>query len=495
MYKILKADKDTYITNRVIDNKEKTKGNVGLAATLDLFKIYGHNYSGSSAVTELSRLLLHFDIKSIKELFSKNKVDIKNSTFFAKIKLFDVYGGQTTPENFTIDVYPLSASFEEGHGSEVVLYSDLDVANFLSSSITSPWILSGCMSAGGIAGSCDYITSSNEASFLSSQDFSIGNEDLEIDVTSILSATIAGVIPDAGFRITYTPNQEQDTNTYFVKRFAARQAFNLNKHPQLVVGFDDSIQDNSQNFTLDNTGSLFLYNSVYSTLTNLVSGSTAITGLNSLLLRLETEISGGFYSLYFTGSQHIIGDASYTGVYSASFAISSEDAVIKNKLTQSGSVKFKPIWSSFDQTVSYFTGSNLTFLPTTANNTLQNFLTVNVTNVPVSVKRSELVNCRVNIFDKNSPLIVSKRLPIILPGIVIANAYYCVRDITDGSIRIPFDQVNGSTRLSSDPKGMFFKLDASNLIANKTYTIDILLNSSGEEVIYKSVSGNFKITE
>ena len=68
MYKILKADKDTYITNRIIDNTSKTQSNVGVAATLDLFKIYGHSYSGSTPNTELSRLLIHFDLSEIQDL-------------------------------------------------------------------------------------------------------------------------------------------------------------------------------------------------------------------------------------------------------------------------------------------------------------------------------------------------------------------------------------------------------------------------------------------
>mgnify|MGYP006292507477 CR=1 FL=1 len=48
MLKIVKADKDTYITDKVVMGKRQTDGNVGLAGTLDLFKLYGTSFSGSN---------------------------------------------------------------------------------------------------------------------------------------------------------------------------------------------------------------------------------------------------------------------------------------------------------------------------------------------------------------------------------------------------------------------------------------------------------------
>jgi 1-deoxy-D-xylulose-5-phosphate reductoisomerase len=39
MYRILKADKDTYVTDRVVNNARRYDANVGNAGSLDLFKI------------------------------------------------------------------------------------------------------------------------------------------------------------------------------------------------------------------------------------------------------------------------------------------------------------------------------------------------------------------------------------------------------------------------------------------------------------------------
>ena len=70
MYRILTASKDTYITNKIINNSFRaTDANVGQAATLDLFKLYGESVSGStSSPTEISRLLVKFDLDPLREI-------------------------------------------------------------------------------------------------------------------------------------------------------------------------------------------------------------------------------------------------------------------------------------------------------------------------------------------------------------------------------------------------------------------------------------------
>ena len=48
MYRIISASKDTYITNKIVNNKFRaTDANLGQAGTLDLFKLYAENISGS----------------------------------------------------------------------------------------------------------------------------------------------------------------------------------------------------------------------------------------------------------------------------------------------------------------------------------------------------------------------------------------------------------------------------------------------------------------
>jgi hypothetical protein len=98
--------------------------------------------------------------------------------------------------------------------------------------------------------------------------------------------------------------------------------------------------DDSRSLYLDSTSNIFLHNYVHHQLTNLTSGSslTQITGSNSLLLKLMTEISGGTYTLTFTGSQHKNGINFATGTYSASILLQSTNSTFVSKLVQSSSI-------------------------------------------------------------------------------------------------------------------------------------------------------------
>src|SRR5574343_790966 len=183
MYKILKADRDSYITNKVISGERVYNSNVGSAGSLDLFKLYGITQTNNVDNTELSRVLIHFNLDPLVTLFQNGQIDPSNPSFKCYLKLFDVYGGQTTPNNFTVNIYPLSKSFEEGLGRDVVYYSDLDSCNFISASSTSNWIMSGCEMPGFPNESVDYIVSnSSNVSYLSTQLFESGEENLEVDV-------------------------------------------------------------------------------------------------------------------------------------------------------------------------------------------------------------------------------------------------------------------------------------------------------------------------
>ena len=253
MYLTLKAKKDAYVTDRVIKSVRSHNGNVGAAGSLDLFKLYGTTLSGTNPNIELSRLLIQFDLQQLRDLVSQRRIDITNPSFSCKLKLFDVYGGQPTPANFTTTIFPLSRSFDEGLGRDVVFYADLDSCNFITASIAQGnWLLSGCNLGGGLPGSVDYITASALGTSMQvTQLFTTGEENLDVDVTTIISATLTNQIPDEGFRIAFTQAIENDTRTYFVKRFASRTAFNEDKRPKLIVKYDDSIQDDSQSLYFD----------------------------------------------------------------------------------------------------------------------------------------------------------------------------------------------------------------------------------------------------
>jgi hypothetical protein len=501
MFKIVKADKDTYITNKVIKGTRRLSSNVGAAGTLDLFKIYGATMSGSTPNRELSRILIHFDLSSLKKLYSLGKIDVSHPSFFCNLNLKDVYGGQTTPANFTVSVFPLSSSFDEGIGKDVTYYSDKDVSNWNSSSFEQTWMTPGCDFAGGALGDCDYLTSSvGLASTESTQTFKKGSEDLLVDVTAIISATLVGNIPDSGLRISFQKSLEDNNKTYFVKRFASSNAYDETKHPKLSVGFDDSMTDDSQNLTFDKNCKLTLYNySPGGEIANIVSASyeAPIVGTNCLLLKMTTQTSSGSYSLFFSGSQLSYGSVSYIrGTYGSTIFIPSSDPLLSTTIKENGFAVFTPVWCSLDGTVAYVTGSNLTVSKSqkTSNRSIKKFI-VTTSNVREKYQNDEVPIIRLNIFDQSSPLIKTVKVPIELPGIVLKYVYYQVRDAVSGEVVIPFDDVKNSTKVSSDSSGMFFNLDMSNLTVGKTYCVDVLIDYNGSKEKFLNVSPIFGIEE
>ena len=368
MFKALPVLKDTYITNRVINGISQVSGNVGSAGSLDLFKLYGLTSTTSGTVVtpniELSRMLVQFDLTSLRAAAAAGQIDVTNPSFSCRLHLYDVYGGQPTPTNFSVSVFPMSASFDEGLGRDVVFYSDEDTCNWISGSKTGgPWNAMGCASGGTSTSTSDYITTLQGMSLEATQTFVTGEEDLDVDVTLIVSATLAGLLPDVGFRISFDPSLEANQYTYFVKRFASRTAFNTDLCPQLFVRYDDSIQDDTDNVFLDSPSYMFLYNYVRSTPANLMSASVPVTGSDSVVLQLTTVVSGGNYSFTFPGSQHVSGRNPVTGIYSASVMIPSSDPLLVPQLQASGSLTFVPTWQSVDGTLTYLVGDPIKVFP------------------------------------------------------------------------------------------------------------------------------------
>ena len=508
MYKILKSDKDAYLTNRFVKISDsgsfRVNSNVGSAGSLDLFKLYGATFSsGNIPNLELSRLLVHFNLQPIKDLLSSGKINVNDQSFNCSIKLFDVYGGQTTPSNFDVSLFPLSRSFDEGSGRDVVYYSDYDVCNFISSSVNSTWILSGCSKGGGAEEFCDYITSSFKIPGISleaNQHFATGEEDLVIDVTKIVSATLSGILPDSGFRLSLSSSHETDQYSYFVKRFASRSAYDETKRPKLVVKYNDSIQDDTQNLRFDESSTIFLQNYSHDEPSNILSGSslTQITGSNSLLLKLITAVTGNAnYSLVFTGSQHFNGLNYKTGLYSASFTIPTSNATLQKELQTSGSLTFTPVWASLDNTVSYFTGSTITVHPPYRSNNQLDFKNYVVTTSGLQPLHTsdENVFVRLNVFDYTSPYIKLVKKPTELSGIIIRKSYYQIRNISTNEIVIPFDEIHNSTRVSSDANGMYFIIDTSNLTKENSYVVDVMLILGNTKKTFKSISCTFKVSD
>jgi hypothetical protein len=430
-----------------------------------------------------------------------SKLNINDPSFKCTLVLNDVYGGQTTPSNFKLIVFPLSRSFDEGVGRDVVGFRDIDVCDFLTASISSgqveTWYVSGADKQGLLGSSdIDIISSGNLndgngiVNLWREQTFTTGEEDLNVDITAIVSGTLAGLIPDHGFRISFSGSQETDQFTRFVKRFTSRNATNVAKRPRIVVTYDDYVRDNHNNFFFNEAGTLLLSNNIRGNPRNIVSGAllTEIVGNNCMILTLST----GSYTKQFNVSQLSFGQNFITGVYEADVLLNSfEDESIYNALTGSTSINFNEVWGSLDGTVAYQSGTLTVYRPDTEQYFVDvERLTISMTNMRTSYEQSETYRFRIFIEDITRQFIV-KKLPVENKGIFIEQIFYQVRDTDLNEIIIPFN--NPGTVVSNDTTSHYFDFNMSSLPRGRTYTFDFKILREGAEVTFRDVAAKFRI--
>ncbi len=513
MYLIYTGSKDTYITNKIIDGAfTASDANVGRAGTVDIFKLYNETLLGQqTGSAEISRGLIKFDFNPIRAL-TGSVIDINDSSFKVKMKMHNLLGGTAVPSNFTLVVAPLSKSFDEGFGRDLVAFSDLDSANFLTASVTngspSVWFVSGA-NKGGLLDSdnIDYITSgtidSSLTSLVAEQTFVKGTEDLFVDITTIVSATLDGKVPDCGFRLAFTGSEEDDAKSRFVKRFASLQSSNALKKPAIHVIYDDSKIDATRDFVFDVSGSLFLNNFVRGSRQNFLSGAAAtqVTGDDCMLLRLESDD----YSRTYSVSQVKRGtdQTAITGLYSSSLAVSISDQKVVNSANEkilnfvntSGSMTFKAIWCSSDESVGYHTGSLVVNRSNSSHyNATPANLIVKAVTLPSRMQKDEVLKIQFYVTDRNAPDKVYK-VPYRTKSAILQSAYYQIRDQDSGLVVVPFETDNNGTRLSSDSEGIYFNLRTAVLPKGRSYVIDLLIKDFGQDQIFLNVGQGFRVEQ
>jgi len=133
----------------------------------------------------------------------------------------------TLPKNFDLVVKPVSSSWEEGVGIDLETRQDITSnnqgSNWIRASKAAAWT-----STGG-----DYLTASNFT-----QTFNNGDEDLEVDISSLVEKWISntysrngvGVFLASNFEASSSTNTGGSTVSYATKRFFGRTSEFLQLH-------------------------------------------------------------------------------------------------------------------------------------------------------------------------------------------------------------------------------------------------------------------------
>lgn len=243
----IKSVNDFFITpyklynNSILLKQDKT----GVSGDTQI-QVNGENIEKKDFVRfEHSAGLLEFDLSLLKrlhlpEIEKRNFSVFRDDTgdgikFSASIKLIDVGKSSTRPKNFSLVLDVLKNKFKEGLGKDVVHFSDIDDANFvtINSLENIEWTNQGIVSGDDL--------------FLDSQ-FSIpeininkGDENIEFDITEYVHEFFKETenFNKESFVVHFPTEYLFDNNTYFVKRFGSRNLKNKQYIPQLLLKIDD----------------------------------------------------------------------------------------------------------------------------------------------------------------------------------------------------------------------------------------------------------------
>jgi hypothetical protein len=492
MFRKLPILKDTYVTNKYIDGVPQTGSNVGLAGTLDLYKLYGQNGLTGSAGIELTRILLGPDYSAIFQHIDDGDIDVNSPNFKCFLSLQDVYGGQTTPRNFTIVAAPLSHSWDEGTGLDTIYYSHSDAANYLTASTDEsgtpvPWFGEGA-SVRGAAGApgIDVITSAAFGNTECKQTFRIGDEDLKIDITKLVSGTYTGNLPDHGIALYLSSSHETDDHSYFVKRFGSAQSLDPQKRPTINMHYDTSDVVDSQ-FYFGTPFSLQLKNYRQGTPVNLVGASGSyLTGSACLSLELSARLSSGAFSTSFSGSQFT------TGGYMASGTVLLTNTNLLSEANASGSITFDYSWKEANSTLVFSSGTLDVQSQAASNATFPRRISVNIANITKEYQWGNVIRPLVFLQDMQKPYVRSLRVPLVSKTLNV-ETHFSVRNAHNNEVVIPFDTEFNSTRLSCDGEFLYFDLWVDSLPPMQSYVIDIMVIDGGRQQVFRNASAKFRV--
>tara|TARA_R100000278_G_C5469120_1_gene163790 strand:+ start:238 stop:1701 length:1464 start_codon:yes stop_codon:yes gene_type:complete len=470
------AEKDNTITNAFEPNlvTRGTGSNMGLADSVEVFSIYAQ---ASSSSLEAARTLIQFPVTSseypnittILQDRNNGKIPASGSVNFY-LRMFNVATDQTVPRNFTLVVSPVSQSWEEGRGVDLDNYSDLTYdgtgSNWINARANTPWT-----NQGG-----DFLTASLYTSYNYTQTFDKGIEDLEVDITGLveqwITGTAGGGYGNYGVGVFLTSSQESGSQSYYTKRFSARDSEYFFSRPVIEARWDNSKKDNRGNFIVsssalsanNNLNTLYIYNYHRGQLTNIANVETG-----SIFVTLHNSSSGGS-QITATPDNPVTGGWVSTGIYSASFALNTTASTVYDR------------W--FSGSTYYNTGSFSvsTHDPRDYYNILKYVTTV--TNLKEEYSTEDTAQFRLFTRLKDwSPTIYTVASTEI-QNYFVEDAFYKIVRVIDNKDVISYGTGSTNhTKLSYDVSGSYFDLDMSLLEPGYLYSIKFIyyLDGSYEE--------------
>jgi hypothetical protein len=493
------ANKDNTITNsfKADLSTRGTGSNMGQSDILEAFSIYAQATTSS---VELQRFLIQFDTDAINTDRAAGLIPASGSVEW-RLKLYNARHSSTLPRNYTLNIHPITAEWEEGIGMDMENYTDLtyDV-------IGSNWIRSAASTAWDDEGGSFLQTPNVTASF------PVGNEDMSADVSKIVEDWLDSTRSNYGFMVKLPDHLESGSLSYYTKKFFARGTEFFFQRPVLEARWDSRLKDDRGEFYLssslasaeDNINTIYFYNFVRGRLrdipdlgddkrvfVSLFSGSAGNTTPSSSpeILVIDGTHVNSDNNLVVTGG--IVS----TGIYSASVAFTGSSTLTKVFdvwFTGSDSTN-----SAIDAITQYHTGTIDIENFEAANYSETNRYVINFTNLQKEYYPDQSARFRMFAREKGwSPNIYTVAQTTI-PTLTFRSASYQITRATDDYVVV--DYGTGSayhTLMSYDVSGNYFDLDMKLLEPGYAYNIQVAIYDDAiASYIEQPYSFKFKVNK
>ena len=479
------SNADNTISNAYQGNMtiRATGSNMGATDILETFAIQGQVSSSTNGLeSELARILIKFPVSDIITDRAAGSIPASGSVSFY-LKMYNAEHIRTTPNNFSISVTAVSASWQEGEGMDMEQYSDLTYgirgSNWIQSSASTSWT-----SEGG-----DY-----HASPSTSVSMETGREHIEVDVSEFVEQWVKGASfsnqyqatttakLNYGFGVKLSSAYESGEKSYYTKKFFGRGSQFFHKRPTIEARWDSSRRDNRGNFYLsssilpghENLNKLYVYNYIKGRLRDIADDSSAVPTMK--MYYSSGSVPEGDNRTFYNSSNTAVTSLAATrlskGIYYTQFAVTSSTVTATYPY-------LIDVWE-YDST-EFFTGS--TIYPKThtmLQHNLSDEYILNISNLKSSYGREETARFRLYVRPRNwSPNIYTKAVSTPQCTMISTASYEICREVDNFRV-IPYGTGSSKhTVLSHDVSGNYFDLDMSMFESGYSYKIKFAFYDDG----------------
>jgi hypothetical protein len=450
------ADADTTITNAYKANlsTRATGSNMGESDILEVFNIYAQASSSSS---EMARVLIKFPTDSISTDRTSGIIPASGTVSFF-LKLYNAEHPYTTPTNFTIDVSSVTREWDEGHGLDMEDYSDMGATGQGVNTFGGTGASWNVASAG-----VDWSTEGGDFGGTTiTTPFTDGDEDLEIDVTSMVESWITTPADNYGFMVKLNSTFESGSTSFYTKKFFGRGTEFFYKQPTVEARWNNSEADDRANF--------YSKSNLRTNNNNVISIKNYVDGVLTNIPSLSGDMTIKFYETSAKAvevSSESVSIVESSGVYKAT-------VVVETLLSQ-----LYASWQDAGET-EYHTESITVKQRKASSSAAPTYVTA-IKNLKKSYSDDEIARFRLFIRLKDwSPTIYNVATKELQTE-VVESAYYKIVRVTDELTVIDYGKDTIEyTKLSYDSGGCYFDLDMSLLETGWAYRIEFMYKVNGE---------------